>query len=68
MKRLKNNQKKIYLFLAALLATVIFILMSYIEIKLLSAGIFTEVNQILHIVEIKWGIMTTTISQIRKSL
>lgn len=68
MKRLKNDQKNTYFFLAVLLAIVLFILISSIEIKMLSAGMFTEVNQILHLAEIKWGIMTITISQIQKSL
>lgn len=68
MKRHKDNQNRIYVFLAMLLAVIIFILISSIEIKALSAGIFTEVNTILHLTEIKWGIMTATIYQIKMSL
>lgn len=67
MKR-QNKNKKIYAVFAIILAVLIFILISSIEIKALSAGIFTEVNQILHLAEIKWGIMTVTIAQIQKSL
>lgn len=68
MKRHKDNQNRIYVFLAMLLAVIIFILISSIEIKALSAGIFTEVNTILHLTEIKWVIMTATIYQIKMSL
>lgn len=67
MKR-QNKNKKIYAVFAIILAVLIFILISSMEIKALSAGIFTEVNQILHLAEIKWGIMTVTIAQIQKSL
>lgn len=67
MKR-QHNKKRIYAVFAIILAVIIFILISDIEIKALSAGIFTEVNTILHLAKIKWGIMTTTIVQIKKSL
>lgn len=68
MKRPRMGKNTIYAYLAILLAIAIYLLISYIEIKALRAGTFTEVNICLPLTTIKWYIMSKTFLEVKKSL
>lgn len=64
----KSNKNNIYVYLAIALGISIYISISFIQLKLLEAGMLNYTSIILPLEPFKQYILKTTISQIRKSI